>query len=78
MNNKKHNNYFRRISHPRQNLILPPEAINHLKSKDKPIPAVNPEAVYMELLNYFDPYDVGLDIGHKKIGSHPIKLVKSE
>lgn len=67
----KNNKYFRQVSHPRENLELSQESIDYLKSKGKSIPAVNPVAVYKELLNYFDQYDVGLDIGNKKIRHSP-------
>ena len=62
---------FRQTSHPRKNLSLTQDAKNRMKSEGRVVPDVNPEAVYKELLNYFDPYDVGLDIGYKEIRHVP-------
>lgn len=72
MAKKKNNKYsrFRRIAHPRHHLTYCEEYIEHLKSKRKKVPSVNHGTVCAELQNYFDPYDVGLDLGNKEIRHH--------
>lgn len=72
MAKKKTNKYnrFRQVSHPRQNLTYCEEQKDHLKWKKKKVPLVNHWAVLDELQNYFDPYDLGLDRGNKKIRHH--------
>ena len=64
---KKYKKHFRRISHPRKKLQLHPDGIAYLKSKNRIVPDVSPYAVFMELSNYYDPYDTGLDLGEKEI-----------
>ncbi len=71
MQKKKKIKRFRRISHPRKDLKLSEDYIEYIKFYNKSLPDVNPEAVYMEFLNYFDPYDVGLDTGNKAIRHVP-------
>lgn len=75
MDKKKSNQKFKRfrkISHPRNDLTLSDEYIDYLNFKKKKVPLVRQGAIYDELLNYFDPYDVGLDLGNKQI-RHTLK-----
>ena len=64
---KKYKNHFRRISHPRKKLQFGQDSIDYLNSKKRIVPNVSPYAVSMELSNYYDPFNTGLDIGGKKI-----------
>jgi hypothetical protein len=64
---KKHTNHFRRIIHPRKKLSYSPEEHQFCMNKYGVCPNVSAEAVTMELLNYYDPYDTGIDIGQKEI-----------
>ena len=71
MSKKKQSKRFRRISHPRKNLELSDEYKNILRFRGEVVPYVSHGAVHTELLNYVDPYDVGLDIGNKAIRHVP-------
>ena len=63
----KYRKHFRRISHPRKDLLLPQESVDYLISQNRIVPNVSARAVFMELSNYYDLFDSGLDIGHKQI-----------